>query len=304
MNQDKWSIDDYPTDKYEPIGVVVVPSNHNVYGDGSCGVMSLKEMSCGTPDDGSNLGGDDNIGMTWGQKGNGILLNKGMMVPYVGKGSDVGDASSTVIGQNRDGNLPSDDNDDIQCPHDIDVYYVNNNTYYQVPSPYLTDGSRNPAYYQTTSPSSSSNALADFDGIGNSQVMWDLATAQSDWKTASSITNNTGSGYSPAACCCWRYHTNGTKQGDWYLPACGELGYKVISIRKINNSIANLLNAYGDSFGIKLTTYMYYWSSTECDSTQARAIAASSHVANIDKGNTYYFTRAFLRVNSNGKIFR
>ena len=30
---------------YIPVGIVVVPGSHNVYGDGSCGVMSLKEMS-------------------------------------------------------------------------------------------------------------------------------------------------------------------------------------------------------------------------------------------------------------------
>ena len=34
----------YPASRYVPIGVVVVPGSHNVYDDGSCGVMSLKAM--------------------------------------------------------------------------------------------------------------------------------------------------------------------------------------------------------------------------------------------------------------------
>lgn len=34
---DTWNISTYPSSRYVPIGVVVVPSSHNVYGDGSCG---------------------------------------------------------------------------------------------------------------------------------------------------------------------------------------------------------------------------------------------------------------------------
>ena len=46
---DKWNSSTYPSSRYLPIGVVVVPGSHNVYGDGSCGVMSLKAMNCNTP---------------------------------------------------------------------------------------------------------------------------------------------------------------------------------------------------------------------------------------------------------------
>ena len=61
---------------------------------------------------------------------------------------------------------------------------------YAAPSPYLTNGSRNPAYYQTISPSSTANRLADFNGKQNTQVICNLATAQPDWKTANTIENN------------------------------------------------------------------------------------------------------------------
>lgn len=53
---------EYPADKYIPIGVVVIPGSHNVYGDGSCGVMSLKPMNCDTPSE----GGTSERVMNWG----------------------------------------------------------------------------------------------------------------------------------------------------------------------------------------------------------------------------------------------
>ena len=213
---DAWNSLTYPSSRYVPIGVVVVPGIHDVYGDGSCGVMSLKAMSCVSPDSGSTSYQE----MYWGGYGDDISLPNLTQVP-------TGNTSNGIpTGSKSSACLPSDQfiaSGDVQCAHDTDAYYrYSSNT--PIPSPYLTDGSRNPGYYQTSSPSSSSNALADFDGIGNSQVLWDLATSQSDWKTASSITNNSSSGYYPPACCCWRYHTEGTSQGDWYLPACGELG--------------------------------------------------------------------------------
>ena len=282
-----WSIETYPADRYTPIGVVVVPGIHNVYGDGSCGVMSLKEMDYNSPDSGSTS--YQNI--YWGGYGDDISLPDLNQVPTGntsnGIPTDQTSKPSKVC-------LPSDKFSGTQCAHDRDAYYYSSP---YIPSPYLTDGSRNHGYYQTSSPSSAANALADFDGIGNSQVLWDLATSQSSWKTASSIINNSGSGYYPAACCCWRYHTEGTSQGDWYLPAFGELGYIMPPFNKINDAIGKMRTAYGSSVGVKLGGLTNgYWSSTEYSSNYARYVYTSYGYVGGTSKDGYYYARAWLRV--------
>ena len=291
VQNDKLNVDDFPLTDYTPVGVVVIPGSHDVYGDGSCGVMSIKYMNCSTPNTGRTYG----QGMYWGVFGTDITtLSNLNYVPYVGTGRSVGDSSSTVVGQYDDACLPSDKFNVVQCPHDTDAYYHSKlSVYHQAPSPYLTDGTRNPAYYQTSSPSTTSNALADFDGVGNTKKI----IAQRGTKDYSSWlpTYNIEADY-PAASCCDMFYTDGTKQGDWYLPACGELGYIMPPFNKINQSIAALKSAYGDSVGVQLDSGDYYWSSSEYSSNNARYVAADFGSAyNYDK-NFENYVRAFLRV--------
>ena len=289
---DAWNSSTYPSSRYVPIGVVVVPGSHNVYGDGSCGVMSLKPMNCSTP----STGGTSEQYMYWGVYGTDISALPNLdQVPIVGSGSNVGNASSTVTGEEYYAYLPSDKFSAVQCPHDTDAYYYSSSSSYdQAPSPYLTDGSRNPAYYQTSSPSSSSNALADFDGIGNTERI----IAQRGTKDYNSWTpgRTTEADY-PAASCCDMFHTEGTSQGDWYLPACGELGYIMPPFNKINDAIGKMRTAYGSSVGVELGTNIGYWSCTEYSSNYARHVSTSNGgvYGGLSKDNGDY-VRAWLRV--------
>lgn len=184
--------------------------------------------------------------------------------------------------------LPSDKFSTVKCNHDEDAYY-NSNTNAAAPSPYLTNDSRNPMYYTTSA--SSANALSDFSGFGNTKILTDLSTYQSDWKSAESITNGYSSGQYPAACCCWRYTANGkTDEGMWYLPACGELGYIMPKFNKIQSAIQK-------ASGVQLRSNGYYWSSSEYVSDGARNVYTSNgHVYYYSKNNLNLYVRAFLRV--------
>lgn len=273
----------YPSDSYTPIGIVVIPASHDVYGDGSCGVMSLKEMNCDTP----STGGTSEQSMDWGIYGTDIsALSNLDQVP-------TGNTSNGIpTGQTSYAYLPSDKFSGTQCAHDTDAFYYSSS---YIPSPYLTDGSRNPGYYQTSSPSSSSNAMSDFDGIGNTEKI----ITQRGTKDYNSWTpDRTTEADYPAASCCDMFHTEGTSQGDWYLPACGELGYIMPPFNKINQAITNIRTAYGSSVGVELYTNLDYWSSTEYSSNYVRNVYTyNGYVGNINKLNSHY-VRAFLKVSS------
>ena len=285
------NLSSYPAESYTPIGVVVVPASHNVYGDGSCGVMSLKAMNCSTP----ATGGTSEQNMFWGVYGTDISTLPNLdQAPIVGSGSNVGDASSTVTDEYSFPYLPSDKFSAVQCPHDTDTYYYSSSSSYdQAPSPYLTDGSRNPAYYQTTSPSSSNNCLADFDGRGNTDKI--IAQRGNKDYTSWKPTYNTQADY-PAASCCDMFYTEGTQQGDWYLPACGELGYIMSPLNKIDEAIINMRNAYGTSVGVMLDTRYSYWSSSEYSRSSARSVYTDGGIVYDDNKDFDNYVRAFLKV--------
>ena len=261
---------------YTPIGVEVIPAEHDVYGTGQAGIMSLAEMNYATPD----VGSSEYQYMYWGGYGTDTSL------PNL-------DTVSLVDGTTANsGYLPSDKFTGTTSLDGVSKYYSTSNN---APSPYNADGSRNEAYYTTAY--STANTLSDFDGVGNTAVLTELATGQSDWKTASTITHSYNKGYYPAACCAWRFHTAGTDQGQWYLPACGEFGYVVNRISAINSTIIKVLSVYSSVVAVALPTSGNYWSSSEYSANYARALYAYyGAVASSGKDSDYYSVRAFLRV--------
>ena len=260
---------------YTPIGVEVVPAEHDVYGTGQAGIMSLAEMNLSTPD----VGSSSYQQIYWGGRNVDTSLPNYKVVNLVN-----GTTNST-------GYLPSDQFTGATSLDGVSKY---NSTSNNAPSPFNADGSRNEVYYTTAY--STANALSDFDGVGNTTVLTELATSQSDWKTADTITNGYSAGYHPAACCCWRFHTVGTEQGQWYLPACGEFGYVVNRISAINTTINKILSVYSSVVAVAMHTSDRYWSSSEYSDSYAHGLyTRNGYVSKLFK-NYYYYVRAFLRL--------
>lgn len=258
---------------YEAIGIVVIPPSHDVYGTGEGAAMSLKYTETLAPDEGSMYETE----VYWGQSAQDISITNFSGVNIYG-------TDGSIIGYDGRSHLPSDYFTGTQCATDPVASYVITGT--QSPSPYLPNGSRNEEYFTTKS--TEHNALSDFDGKGNTNVLCSLATAQSDWRTASKITNTFGRGYSPAACCCWRYHTTGTNQGDWYLPACGELGYLIVRLKAIKTSADNV-GFYMDGES------SIFWTSSEYSSSFARSISTINGLVSYETKNTAIGARCFIR---------
>ena len=274
---------------YTPIGVEVVPAEHDVYGTGQAGIMSLAEMNYTTPD----IGSSGYQYMYWGGYQVDTSLPNLDNVNYIGTGSTLNDG--VVQGTANYAYLPSDKFSTVAGLDGVSGYYGRSTTFYQAPSPFNADGSRNEAYYTTAY--STANALSDFDGIGNTTVLTDLATGQSDWKTASTITNDYNAGYYPAACCCWRFHTAGTEQGQWYLPAAGELGYVINRISAINETINKIKSVYPSVKTVAVYTSHRYWSSSEYSADDARYLGTSSGLVDGNYNKNYDgLVRAFLRL--------
>lgn len=119
-------------------------------------------------------------------------------------------------------------------------------------------------------------AATDIDGKIKTSKILETATAQPTWKTDQSIINSSDHGYATCACCCARYHTLGTKAGDWYLCSSGELAVLITLKDKINSKLRqiNILypndsidNIADQSFWTsteKTGNYMYYISAQTC----------------------------------------
>ena len=101
----------------------------------------------------------------------------------------------------------------------------------------------------------------------------------------------------PAAACCHLYKTEGTEQGDWYLPAMGELGYIMPKWNEIQGAISNINTVYGSNVvAVSLDGSYFYWSSSEYSSNPARSLDTSNGNVNSNNKDLFLYVRAFLRV--------
>ena len=283
-----------------PIGITVVPRTHTK--DRTARVMSLKGMHYDNPE----VGGD-NQGMYWG--GYNVNINSLpdlTKVPTI-SGSTVPTNDYTRLGSEEQYN----GNFKYKNSGVTDSFIQDNLWYYldtssgateplaerMCPSPFKGSApfsgetlEQNEAYVMA------GTATADFNGKKNTDIITAMATSQSDWTTASAITNSYNSGYYPAACCCRRFHTTGTNAGDWYLPACGELGYIIPKLAVINRIVSAINTAYGSGTAFALYTDYNYWSSSEYSAPYARYVYTLNGLVTYNLKNYSSSVRAFLAV--------
>lgn len=100
---------------------------------------------------------------------------------------------------------------------------------------------------ELTNCANSGTAITDMNGKANTEAVLQYATAQTSWRTDSAITNTNQEGIYPLFECAWRYHTSGTSQGDWYIPALGQVYYlfnNTTALSQLNS--ANTILGVGD----------------------------------------------------------
>ena len=278
---------------YTPIGVVVVPFTHTP--DNTVRVMSLKNMDLTSPDSGSvtQNGNYTKNSFYWGGANLDAGLTKYNKIPNI----DPANQNSGTVGLTDWVRIPSDylTGGTASTLDEGTKYYNGTESGRFGISPYVTNDWKS---YEALLiyKASNLNCMLDYNGSGNTATILAKDNAVSTaWQTASTIVNNSGGTnvHAPAQCC-WRYSTVGTSQGEWYLPACGELLYINPRYNDINNALKKLMAAdstnavrlwnYGDSSTSVFGTWL--WSSTEFSVARAR------HV-NVYSGDVYGFNKNF-----------
>lgn len=215
VSQENWD-----TSLGTPVGVVVVPTGFAP--DGKARMLSLNWASS------SSTSSTSLSGMKWSN------VNADTTLTNYNRVTTTDNAGSATTGSDITGYLPSDKFSGDTSYVDSTAKYYGNTPY--IPSPYLGD-KPNPAYYEPIS--GYNNALSDFDGKGNTDVLVGLGA---DYVAANAARN---------------YKAAGAEEIEWYLPAAGEFGYMLPRFNKIQAALAKV-NATQLHVNDTL-----YWSSSE-----------------------------------------
>ena len=223
------------------VGVIVIPSG--ILPDGKARFVALQNASSSK--------------VAWGGDGTNTPLINYTQVPTTDN------AGSTTTGSNDYGFLPSDYNGFTGATSYVDHKTKYNGLSPYIPSPYLGDGSLNPAYCEIIS---GNNVLSDFNGKSNTDVLVGLESAY----TAANIVKN--------------YSVDGIDI-DWFLPAAGELGFLIPRFAAINESIAI-------AGGVAIPRDNF-WSSSEASVGYAYYVRMFNGYVNRSRKNNNIYVRSF-----------
>lgn len=300
--RDYLSLEDYTIQKdaldKTPIGIVVVPNTHTIDRKGR--MMSLDLMSVDNPDTGSKTGSfqvdDADTQFEYGchdiTANNPNVYDGG--IPNIFSQGEQRIYQFNAHGGALSTNLTPDKNYEylrVSNPYDTTVWYYNSSRIKgYVPSPYINDIDVNKFYFQK-----SDCGTYDMNGKSNTEWLLDESRtyAQANWKTDAILENKWNVGYNAPACATWRYHTIGTKQGDWFLPSIGELGYIAVRAKEIQESL-DAVNGFKFTYSSwpnsSALTLLSFWSSTNTnDISPAQHYILNLYFGGIDadNGNKY-----------------
>jgi hypothetical protein len=253
------------------VGVCVIPDG--LLPDRKARFMSVKAITTA-----STAGSTSENGIIWSSNYSRTVLPKQYTeVPCVGLNEDEGTGVITnqVEHSNDNGYMPSDSENGnftaLTNPYDSVTMFAYDDSDHHIPSPFMNNGAFNENYSTlfTTGGTAINNALSDFDGFRNTQILI---------KDADVVAAKHCAIFNP-----------GYREGEWYLPAVGELGFIMPRFKVINSK----LSALGSS-GVQLDGTAY-WSSTEYDVGNAWLVYADyGNVYNLAKYDAYRYVRAFL----------
>lgn len=151
--------------------------------------------------------------------------------------------------------------------------------------------------------SESAVSASGMRGREDTKAMLDATTVE--YKTTETIPNVTTSGSFTMACCTWRFHTEGTQQGDWFMPSLKELKYFAENISEIKDKLEKL-KLFGVDCMDVISTIESIMTSTHYSARYAwyYSVNFGNNVISFNYGDKAIKvpTIAYLRVGSDGKV--
>ena len=91
--------------------------------------------------------------------------------------------------------------------------------------------------------------MTSTQGYMNTQIIiTQFETYQTNWRTDSVIDNSVQSGHFPIFLAASRYHTNGTRPGDWYVGATGEV--MMLAYQYVVNNLSSIIQQLDTKYGL------------------------------------------------------
>lgn len=251
------------------VGVCVIPDG--LLPDRKARFMSVKGVRS------DNTSGGNDEGIIWSSNTSETVLPKQYtQIACVGINEGSGGTITDEVEHAADyGYICSNSNNGnftaLTNPYDSGLKYAYDDEDHHIASPYYTNGVFNSNYstLYTTGGTSIDNALSDFDGYTNTQILIENSVV--------------------AAKRCSVFEPNGYGKGKWYLPAIGELAFIMPRWEQIQTAISNVED------GVQLDGNGYYWSSTEYSDDRAWGLTTTNGSVDYDYGKyNDYYVRAFL----------